>query len=116
MSEIKCFPIASIFSVLTGRLLCSVNDLQEILDFMTRAEIMMHQILRALKVYQNFLSEQYPFLKDDKFHDSDKDFVKEWVAARVERFGKELCIYRMPPGMYQIKCPVEEYMEMKDGL
>lgn len=110
----KNFPLASILSLTTDRLLCSVDELYEILNYMVDGGIYTNQIPRAMRICRPFVIEQCPFLKDVKFYDKDIPFIKEWLNAMVKRFASEFLIEPIPLGVYQHKSPVREFLEMNN--
>lgn len=111
------FSTLTIVSVISGKALGKIDELYQILDFMTGDAVFTHQIPRAMKTCRPDLQKRFPDLAAAV--DPEK-ITKETAAAIsakiVEQFGMELDVAPLPAGAWQPKDPIEELlnMQMKD--
>lgn len=60
----KKFPLAHILSITTGRLMCEIGGVYEILNFITGDNLYTHTLPRASKFASPLILELHPELKD----------------------------------------------------
>ena len=64
MTETKTFHVKAVLSVVTGILLCDIEEVYKIMSWMTGQNLMTHQLPRAFEPCKEFLVSRFPNLKD----------------------------------------------------
>ncbi len=125
----KLFPVATVLTVTTGRLLCEMGSVYEILNFMTGDDLFTHQLPRASKECEPWIAAQYPTLMGNdpqmqvwlaelsaELQDAGKDrgrlehVVKNW-AERVRlmlKLPSEIPVHALGEGMHTRINPIDE--------
>ncbi len=100
----RAFPMATILSVYHNRLMCSFDELRELLDFMTHHKVALWEIPRARALAAHHLGTQYPWLKK---YAPPAGFKNDAMhSGRFVRGGeklakaKELSVLPMGPGEF----------------
>jgi len=108
------FKLGAVLSVTTGYLLCEIDDLYKILNFITKENLFTHQLPRAAEYAKVHICLAYPGIEDTQVPDNLKS------AARVEQYLE----YLLKDGFYQeeyelkpmenypAKGPIEELADM----
>jgi len=107
------FSTLTIVSILTGKQLGRIDDIYKILDFMTADSVFTHQIPRAMRTCRPDLQRQFPDLAQITPEQITKETAAMISANLVEKFGPELEVAPLPPGVWQPKDPIEELLEMQ---
>lgn len=135
MSEHKSFPVVVVLTVTTGRLLCEMEDVYDILNFMTGDNLFTHQLPRASDQCSPWLLKWYPELaeagipanlakldnmlsgaesRNPEFKNVASEIAvrnwSEWVSVKVPNLKKEYEIERIPH--YECKEPIQELRDM----
>lgn len=112
------FKTRKVLSAATGTLLTSMDDVYEVLSFMTGEELFTHQLPRAFKQCEADFARQLPMLKHGEFRDrlaslkGCRDMAKfeqflQWVDAN---FGDEVEL--QPLVIQQPQNPITELCDM----
>lgn len=109
--ESKLFSTPIILTVITGTLYGEMQELYDILRFLTGEGIFTHQIPRALKECGPALREQIPQLKDLVVPEKD---VLLWVAQHIANLGGSMLVHPLPEGTYTAKDPVQELVDIRE--
>lgn len=130
MNDERSFSLGTVLSVTTGRLVApgGIDDIYEILNFLTGETLVTHQIPRAIHTCQPYLQVKFPLLAKDHLEsdlddlnarlaiaDSPETTVQEWVASLIERFGPSINLHPLPPNLWQRRDPVEETISMREA-
>src|ERR1041385_697463 len=107
----KTFPIGDILSVYTGKLLCKVNDLYVILDFLHQDRLYTHQLPRASYDARSWLEESLPWLKGLTLEEVDRDNWRERLAYYAHKFGKAHSLSPIPRHVELDRDAIEELKE-----
>jgi len=113
------FDLSVIMSVTTGRLMCKMGDIYEILDYMTGDELYTHALPRASRECAPYLFEQFPFLVElQKEADAQDDtwwhaHYQEFAAAAEEKYGKEHAVRPIHAEDHEVIDPIEELLRMR---
>lgn len=127
MTQEQIFPLADVLSVVTGRLLCPIDRVYTLLNFLIGADIYTHQIPTAMRQVFPALVRQYPFLtaapltaavgRLDGHLSSTGDtaerlqICKTWVAAQEVRYGPHLLLQRIPGLSEDFSTPIADLIE-----
>lgn len=110
----RAFALGDVLSVTTGRLVSpsGIVGVYDILNFMTRDKLYTHQLPRACRECAPWLLRQHPQLAAVVGAEVTPENWREWIAAQVEQFGKELAIEPIPHDDHTYRDPLEELQEM----
>ncbi len=104
----KMFSLGQILSVTGDRLLCTMDGLYEILDYLTRDSNFTHQLPRVKNECKPYILKRYPELF--AFDDS-KITCENWskiLEVAETKYGQMLPLTPMPKGEHLHIDPVEE--------
>ena len=108
------FPVEVILSVIYGKLLCDIEKVYEILNYMLDDNLYTHQIPRASKFVKQFLLKQHPILEEWK-KENEKINSKNWQTyfnLAQRKFGSTLEVQKIPKKLQKHKDPLKELIEM----
>jgi len=111
MSE-RQFTTGQVLTALTGRLLCSVDDLYVVLNFLTGESLYTHQLPRAFLVCAPFVAQQHPELAALDWSGVNQQTFRAWLDEQEQRFGKTLALAPIPEGQYEAQHPLSELADM----
>jgi hypothetical protein len=111
--ERRTFTLGAVLSALSGKLLCSMDDLYRVLNFLTGEDLYTHQLPRAFKVAAPFVAQQHPELALLDWSTVGRETWQPWLTAQVERFGPTLELEPIPFGAYEAMDPIAEAIEMR---
>jgi hypothetical protein len=103
----RTFTLGQILSVTTGRLLCKVGDLYDILNYMTGSSIFTHQIPSACEVVAPSIRAQHPALSGITAQEVTPKNWRGWMAAQEITFGAKRALVPLPAGMWPDADPVD---------
>lgn len=108
------FKIGTILSITHDRLLCKIDDVYKILNFMLDDVLYTHQLPRAGKFAKSFIIAQHPQLEewDTISPKINRENWKEYLQKAEQLFGGFLDVEKVPDGLWTYKEPVEEAEEM----
>ncbi len=109
------FDLGTILSVTTPILLTNIENLYEILNYMTGDNLFTHQLPRAANEMCPVILEQYPQLKDVDTTGVNRENWKEFLDEMIVKYGSHLPI--SPCGLFSHKKidPQEEMISMLNG-
>ena len=108
----RTFPIAVVLTVATDLLLCHMDDLYEVLNYLTDDNIYTHQIPRALRVCGPAVLAQHPDLAAITVPDTldGAEAVNEWLDGITAGYGTEREL--TPVSEWQHVHPVEDLCDL----
>ena len=109
------FPLEVVLTITTGILLCKVQDVYEILDFMSGDENFTHQLPRVGDECKPYILAQYPELVGITGEGVTAKNYKEWLNEKEIEFGKTRIIQSLPNGAHVSRDPIEEIASMMGG-
>lgn len=121
MIETKEFPAAVVVTAATGRLLCDMGQVYEILNFLTNDNLFTHQLPRAFRECKPWLMHRHAECRLaaesesalDKLLESatnPKDACVEWVKSLG--LPETITIERIPMDDHTRRCPIEDAIGM----
>lgn len=131
MSETRTFPLRTVLTVTTGRLLTKprdghngIQDLYEILGFMTDDQPYTHQLPRFAEECAPWLYRWFPILETVNYESLDeldalvdskgKDGVDEWLEKIERQLGvSEFAVGKIPRDDHQRKHAYDELVQMR---
>ena len=111
------FDLGTVLTVTSGRLFTKMDNLYDILNYLSSDEIYTHQIPRVMKVAQSYVLEKYPQLDGvgkDVVINNEQD-VKTFIDEQKNVYGDSFGLSPMPNEMYQHIDPIDEINEMRSG-
>ena len=110
----KNFHIGDILSITTDRLVSPrhMDSIYDILNFMTRDNLLTPQLPRASNKCRPHLLEQFPQLKDVDASEVTPKNWRNWLNKQVAHFGKEFPVHQIPKGRYEHRNSIEELVEI----
>lgn len=109
----KKFPLEVVVSALHGVLLCKIDQVYEVLNFLTGDNLFTHQLPRAGKVCRIPVFKQHPFLKDIDVLNINRDNWAQKLADLKVKYPNEIEL--QPIANWTHLDPVEEMIDMKRG-
>jgi hypothetical protein len=109
----RCFHVGDVLTVITGRLLTSMEALHQLLDFMTGDQLFTHQLPRAADECAPRLREQFPDLAaipEPEFASSAD--VGPWLASVVAEHGETRMVSPLLDGEHRVIGPLTELAQM----
>jgi len=94
----KHFDLAAILTVTTGKLFTGMNNLYDILNYLTGESLFTHQIPEALQKASRYVLNIYPQLREVSITDEqirDMKTAKRFIAEQKRRYGKRLPLIPM---------------------
>ena len=127
MTKTREFPLGSILSVTTGRLVARghMGDLYEILNYMTGDNLFTHALPRASDECKPHLLAQHPHLADvvvpewDDLPDDQeqaKAIVYAWLAEQEATYGATLPVSPVPHEDHTVIDPISELKMMRPDV
>lgn len=102
-----------IVSASTDRLLCEMDEIYKILNFLTGDNLFTHQLPRAMRKCKEHLETQLPWLRTlDTTEDRTMEAWNAWLLEIELTHGKEHDIQPLPPGTWFHINPVLEAEHM----
>ena len=111
----KIFELGAILSITTGRLLTSMDNIYEILNFMTQDNLFTHQLPRATRECAPWILRQHPQLKKIDASDVTTDNWQEYLKKQIDLYGIGLEIEPIPRDDHDYRNPLEELREMTNA-
>lgn len=117
MTDTKSFDLGTVLTVTAGRLLTDIDNLYNILGFMTGESLFAHQLPRASVACKEPLLEKFPKLaeitvpeKSDTFDTAKK--IMAWLDTQTVTYGNTFDV--TPLENFEHKNPLTELTEMTD--
>lgn len=103
------FSLGAVLSVTTGRLLCPLSELYDILGFMVDESLFTHQLPRVSRECEGPLLEQHPALRAVRVPDfDDEPAVHAWIAEQEAKYGAVLDVAPLTPENHTRIDPITE--------
>lgn len=118
----KNFKLNVIMSITTGRLLCTMVEIYEILDYMTGDKLYTHALPRAADECSPYLYEQFPFLREiDKEAEKHEDTwwtenYLSFVDEMVLKYGEAFTVYPIHAEDHEVIDPIEEIKRINPNI
>jgi hypothetical protein len=107
----ESFSLGAVLSVTTGRLLCPIDGVYRILNFMTGDSIYTHQIPRVMDECKPHLLRQFPALAQVDASIVTPDNWQDWLHQQEAVHGDQLTVAPLPPGEHYQIDPLSELAE-----
>lgn len=111
--EPRNFKIEVVLSAIGGVLLCKMDEVYEVLNFLTRDDLFTHQLPRAGKVCRMPVFNQHPFLKEIQLDHINSENVWDELAAIKAKYPNEILL--TPIENWHSINPIEEAVQMMGG-
>lgn len=102
------FKIGEIISGATGRLLCDIGKVYEILNYMTGDNLFTHQLPRACRECRPYFYKQFPWLNELNTDEVNTENWKEWLDDKISKYGEEFEVIPINNGEYKSIDPIKE--------
>ena len=114
----RTFDLADVLTVTTGRVLCPIGDMYDVLNFLTGGNLFTHQLPRAMRESAPAIYAQHPDLADIALPESwdDEADVIAWLAEQVARFGATRDLTPMDPADHTHIDPLDELAMMRPDV
>jgi hypothetical protein len=114
MTETKAFPTAVVLSTITGRLLCDIGGIYEVLSYMTGESVFTHQIPRISREAEPVILAAHPHLREAVREAAlvNPDNWQEWRDRWIERYGAEIAVPKMTAAEHKAIDPITELQAM----
>lgn len=109
------FTLGAVLTVLSGKLLCDMDEVYRILNHMTGESLFTHQLPRAARVCEAALAQQHPDLALLDWSGVTPESWRQWLAETVEMWGPTREVKPLPTGFYEAQDPIAELVEMRGG-
>lgn len=96
--ETREFTLAQVLTITTGRLLCPMGDVYEILDWLSGESLMTHQLPRVSREAEPWIFEQHPGLREVDITDvviGDQADVDKLLSGFAVSYGSTLALTPM---------------------
>jgi hypothetical protein len=109
----RFFKLGAVLSVVSGKLLCPIDDLYEILNYMTGDDLMTHQLPRASKMCKPAILKQWPLLAEIKTDQINTENWKQELDAIISQIDvSELELTPLTKDEYKSIDPITEAIEL----
>lgn len=113
MTDTKEFPTEAVISAITGRLICEIGGVYEVLQFMSGGPVWTRQLGRVGKEAWPVVTAMHPAL-DALVAETGKvnpDNWREWRDRWIERYGPTIAVPRMTEAQHERIDPLSELAE-----
>jgi hypothetical protein len=112
MSETsQSFSLGAVLSITTGVLLCPIDGVYRILNFMTGDSIYTHQLPRVSDECKPHLFRQFPALAEVDASSVTGENWQAWLREQEAKHGDTLNVEPLPPGEHYQIDPISELAE-----
>lgn len=120
----QTFPLGTILTVTTGRLLCDMDDLYKILEFMAGEPVWTHQLPRVSDEATPHLLAQFPRLKEievpEQFEGDTREELQEavfeWLDKQIEIYGNSFTVRPLPTEDHTSIDPISEIRMIRPDM
>lgn len=109
----RIFKLEEVLSAVKGVLLCPIDKVYEVLNFLTGENLYTDQLPRAGRECAEPVFMQHPWLKEIDVSDINPQNWQQQLAEIKERHPSDVEL--SPVGTYQAKDPIKEIVEMCGG-
>lgn len=88
----KTFTLGEVLSITTGKLLCDMDGVYEILNHLTGDNLYTHQLPRASRHCKPFILAQLPDLSSETMAGVTVDNWKARLDAAIKKYGNEFTL------------------------
>lgn len=107
----KSFSLGAVLSTATGTLLCPIEELYEILNYMTDDNLFTHQLPRAGRECAPAVFAQHPQLREVDVSTVTRENWKEHLARWEAQFGATIAIEPLAEHGHEYIDPMSELAE-----
>ena len=107
----ESFSLGTVLSVTTGKLLCPIDGVYRILNFMTGDNLFTHQLPRVSRECAPHLLKQFPALADVDVSTVTPDNWQAWLHEQEAKHGDVLEVEPLQPGEHYQIDPLSELAE-----
>lgn len=110
----KDFPIGAVLSVVTGRLLCDIGGVYDVLNFMSGESLFTHQLPRVGEEAEPIILALHPQLaaaKDESDQVNGENW-RDWLATWKARYGETIAVPQMTIAEHERIDPMSELAEL----
>jgi hypothetical protein len=115
----RTFHISVVLSVLTGRLLCKMDDIYDILDYMTNDELYTHQLPRVSQEIAPHIWEQTQLPKEieqqcaELLSKQSEEYYAQFINEMATQYGDYFELYPVHSEDHEQIDPVDELLQMR---
>ena len=106
MENTKAFPIEVVLTLVTGKLLCSMSQVYEALDWLLDENLFTHQLPRAKRFVEPVILNAHPYLRFIKTSHINPDNAQEEIEIIKRMYPDNIHLNKIPG--YQSMNPVQE--------
>ena len=109
----KEFPTSAVLSVVTGRLLCDIGGVYEVLNWMTGESLFTHQLPRVGREAEPVILAAHPELQPTiaEAEQVTPENYKGWLATWEDRYGATISVPLLTISQHERIDPVSELAE-----
>lgn len=107
----ESFSLGAVLSITTGVLLCPIDGVYRLLNFMTGDSIYTHQIPRVSQECKPHLLRQFPALTQVDTSTVTPENWQAWLRDQEAKHGDTLTVEPLPPGEHYQIDPLSELAE-----
>jgi len=108
----KKFSLGQILSITTGKLMCDIGKVYEILNYLTNDNLFTHQLPRASKECQPWLLHRLSWLKEIDLSNVNRENWEEILSELELKYGKQFELEPIPRDDHDYKNPLDELESM----
>ena len=105
------FPLGVVLSITTGKLLCQIGDVYDILNFLTGDNLFTHQLPRAMRECRPSILAAHPRLADVDAGMVNETNWQSWLADQVIEHGPSVELWPVSDGTHEFIDPLSELAE-----
>ena len=108
------FTTAAVISAATGKLVCPIDRLYAIYNYLTGDNLFTHQLPRAYRACDSWVKEQCPWTQELNVDLCNRDNWQAWLADAEQKYGAEHELAPLPAGIWQSCDPIQEAIELME--
>ena len=108
----RAFPAGVVLTAMTGRMLCSVGELYDVLNFLTQDKLYTHQLVRASKECAPWLRRWFPQLAELDTSVVTPENWRAWLDEAIAKVGSSFTLRPIPRDDHDVRDPIEELVEI----
>lgn len=111
--QTKTFPTADVLSTITGRLICEIDGIYKVLNWMTGESVFTHQLPRIGREAQPVILAMHPQLAQavEESEQVSPENWREWRQTWEDRYGAEIAVPRFTTDTHERIDPMSELAE-----
>lgn len=109
--ETKRFNLCAVLTITTGKLLCPMDDVYTVLNYMTGDNLYTHQLPRAMRECAPHLKAQFPILSAETGEGITAENYKYWLEQAVIKYGEWFDVAPVPEHAHEFIDPLSELAE-----